>query len=54
MTEVLPSLRLAVIVPSFRRPEGLARCLESLERQTRRPDDVVIGVREHDAPTLTV
>ncbi len=54
MTEVLPSLRLAVIVPSFRRPEGLARCLESLERQTRRPDDIVIGVREHDAPTLTV
>jgi len=54
MTEGQGSLRLAVIVPSFRRPDGLARCLASLERQTRRPDEIVIGVRESDTPTLAV
>lgn len=46
--------RLAVIVPSFRRPEMLARCLASLETQSRQPDMVVVGARRSDAETLQV
>lgn len=54
MTVGTSALRLAVIIPSFRRPEGLAQCLASLEAQSRRPEEVVVGVREGDAPTLAV
>jgi len=54
MTEGSRASGLAVIVPSFRRPAALARCLASLADQTRRPDEVVVGTRDDDAPTRAV
>ncbi len=44
-------VRIAVVVPSYGRPESLAPCLEALAGQIRRPDDVVVVAREDDAPT---
>jgi glycosyltransferase involved in cell wall biosynthesis len=44
----------AVIVPSFRRPLDLARCLQALAEQTRRPDQVIVVVRGDDQATRDV
>jgi glycosyltransferase involved in cell wall biosynthesis len=48
------STRLSVVVPSFRRAEPLARCLDGLARQDRPPDEVLIIARDDDAATLDV
>lgn len=42
-----------MVVPSYRRPEGLARCLEGLDRQLERPTEVVV-VRRNDDETSAV
>ncbi|MFI5231332.1 MAG: glycosyltransferase [Gemmatimonadales bacterium] len=47
----LPAL-VSVIVPSWRRPRALERCLRALAAQSRKPDEVVVGVRGDDAETL--
>ena len=44
--------RVSVLVPSYRRPESLGRCLVALGAQTRAPDEVVVGVREGDDATM--
>ena len=31
-----------VVIPTFKRPEALARCLEALERQTVPPESVEV------------
>ena len=36
-------MRVSVIVTTYERPEFLARCLASLEAQTRRPDEVIVA-----------
>lgn len=43
----------SVIVPSWRRPRPLERCLRALGAQSRRPDEIVVGAREDDAETLS-
>jgi GT2 family glycosyltransferase len=40
--------RIAVIVPSWRRPRSLERCLRALAAQTRMPDEVVVALRGDD------
>jgi GT2 family glycosyltransferase len=40
-----------VLVPTFRRPRDLRRCLEGLAGQTRRPDRVLVVVRDDDHAT---
>ncbi|MDP1890550.1 MAG: glycosyltransferase family 2 protein [Gemmatimonadaceae bacterium] len=44
--------RLSVLVPSYGRPDSLARCLTALGAQTRAPDEVVVGVRIGDNATV--
>lgn len=44
--------RVSVIVPSYRRPDSLQRCLDALVTQTRAPDEIVVGARADDADTL--
>ncbi|KST66489.1 glycosyltransferase family 2 protein [Mastigocoleus testarum] len=44
-------MSIAVIVPTYRRPKDLARCLEALQKQTRLPDEVIVIVRDTDANT---
>ncbi len=42
---------LTVIVPTYRRPQDLARCFKALLSQTRRADEVVVVVRDVDTET---
>jgi cellulose synthase/poly-beta-1,6-N-acetylglucosamine synthase-like glycosyltransferase len=43
-------MRVAVLVPTFRRPAYLQRCLDGLARQVRRPDEVVVVWRKGQDP----
>ena len=45
---------ISVIVPSWRRPVDLARCLRALAAQSRRPTEVVVGARSGDEETTRV
>ena len=44
----------AVLVPTWRRPRDLARCLEALRKQRRRPDRVLVVRRPEDEETRDV
>lgn len=48
------SARVSVLVPSYRRADSLQRCLVALGAQTRRPDEVLVGVRAGDDATVAV
>jgi hypothetical protein len=41
-------MRVSVVVPTYRRPLVLRRCLSALERQDRAPDEVFVVVRRED------
>ena len=41
-------MKLSVLVPTYRRPDDLRRCLAALANQTRWPDQVVVVVRDID------
>jgi len=47
-------VRLTVIVPSYRRPAALRRCLAALISQTRPPDEIVVIARVDDLETRKV
>src|SRR5438874_2649898 len=42
---------LSVLVPTYRRPQDLRRCLEALKTQTRPADEVILVVRDNDEET---
>lgn len=44
-------LTISVLVPTYRRPQGLDRCLDAIARQTRPPDEVLVVVRDTDRET---
>lgn len=44
-------MRLSVLIPTLRRPVDLKRCLDALDRQERRPDQVVVVARPDDHET---
>ena len=44
----MEKMKISVIVPTYRRREYLKRCLEGLARQTKRPDEVIVVVRDTD------
>lgn len=44
-------MKVTVLVPTYRRPEDLARCLSALLCQQRAPDQIVIVARADDAAT---
>ena len=47
-------MRVSVIVPTYRRPESLARCLDALDRQTRAAQETIVVVRGDDAASRQV
>ncbi len=47
-------MRLSVLVPTFRRPADFERCLKSLDRQQRVPDEVIVVIRDIDLETQEV
>ena len=44
-------MRISVIIPTFKRPDYLAKALRGLAGQTRQADQIVLGVREGDNET---
>jgi cellulose synthase/poly-beta-1,6-N-acetylglucosamine synthase-like glycosyltransferase len=44
-------MKVTVLVPTYRRPEDLVRCLAALKRQCRAADEVVVVVRADDLVT---
>ncbi|NPT59024.1 glycosyltransferase family 2 protein [Paraburkholderia elongata] len=47
-----PSVKVSVIVPTYRRTADLARCLAALDAQERRADEVIVIARHDDYATL--
>jgi glycosyltransferase involved in cell wall biosynthesis len=41
-------MKITTIIPTYRRPKDLARCLEALKQQTRPVDELVVVVRDTD------
>lgn len=44
-------MKVTVLIPTYRRPEDLVRCLAALTRQSRASDEVVIVARADDVAT---
>ena len=44
-------LKLTVVVPTYRRPSDLARCLAALQQQHRPADEVIVVARDTDTAT---
>lgn len=42
---------ITVLIPTYRRSQDLARCLEALQKQTRLPDEVLVAARDTDTET---
>jgi glycosyltransferase involved in cell wall biosynthesis len=47
-------MRVSVVVPTYKRPESLARCLDALDRQERPADETIVVVRSEDAASQEV
>jgi GT2 family glycosyltransferase len=48
------SMRVSVVVPTYRRPASLARCLDALDRQTRAAEETIVVVRGDDTASRQV
>lgn len=44
-------MKVSVVLPTYRRPDDLHRCLVGLQQQERLPDEVVLIVNQEDGPT---
>jgi glycosyltransferase involved in cell wall biosynthesis len=44
-------IAISVIIPTYRRPNDLIRCLQALKQQTRPADEVLVVVRDSDSET---
>jgi GT2 family glycosyltransferase len=42
---------IGVLIATYRRPDDLLRCLSALKKQTLKPDDVLVVVRDEDTDT---
>jgi GT2 family glycosyltransferase len=49
--EMSSALSISVMVPTYRRPQDLQRCLHALAQQSRRADEVLVVVRDTDTET---
>jgi GT2 family glycosyltransferase len=47
-------MRAAVLVPTYRRPRDLTRCLRAIATQTRAADEVVVVGRRGDRETFRI
>jgi glycosyltransferase involved in cell wall biosynthesis len=47
-----PAITLSVVIPTWRRPVQLRALLDSLQKQTRRPDEVIVACRGDDYDSL--
>jgi glycosyltransferase involved in cell wall biosynthesis len=51
MERRMPYLKISVLVPTYRRPADLKRCLTALRMQARAPDEVLVVARPEDDAT---
>jgi GT2 family glycosyltransferase len=47
-------VRVSVVIPTYGRPESLARCLDALDAQERPPDETLVVVRGEDLESAAV
>lgn len=47
-------MHVSVIVPTYKRPESLSRCLDALARQTTVADEIIVVVRQDDKASKQV
>lgn len=47
-------MRVSVIIPTYKRPESLARCLDALDRQARLAEETIVVVRGDDVASHEV
>ena len=47
-------MKISVIVPTYRRPEYLRRCVKAIAEQTRNPDEVIVVIRETDSASKRI
>jgi glycosyltransferase involved in cell wall biosynthesis len=47
-------MRVSVVVPTYKRPQSLARCLDALERQLHPAQEILVVARGEDAPSQEV
>ncbi len=47
-------MRASVIVPTYKRPQSLGRCLDALERQTRAPEEIIVVADRADTASHDV
>jgi GT2 family glycosyltransferase len=47
-------MKVSVVIPTWRRPDHLAKCLAGLAAQTRPPDEIVVVARADDGETWRV
>jgi GT2 family glycosyltransferase len=45
----MPRVSISVVIPTYRRPEALTRCLDALARQDKVADEILVVVRREDA-----
>ena len=48
------SISVSVVIPSYRRPESLKRCLQALDKQFRFPDEVIVVCRVDDRKSIAL
>lgn len=44
-------ISISVVIPTYRRPDDLKKCLEALKKQTRTPDQTIVVIRNTDLET---
>lgn len=47
-------MRVSVVIPTYKRPESLARCLDALDRQERPPAETLVVVRGEDGASREI
>jgi GT2 family glycosyltransferase len=45
----MPRVNISVVIPTYRRPEALTRCLDALARQDKVADEILVVIRREDA-----
>ena len=45
-------MKISVVIPTYRRPESLKRCLEGLRRQVRPAHEVLVVTQDGDEESL--
>jgi glycosyltransferase involved in cell wall biosynthesis len=48
------SLSISVLIPTYKRPEKLTRCLDHILLQSRLPEEVIVVVRKEDLASIEV